>query len=98
MLIDTVFLLKSLLEGEDRIYGVLFDGSVVTKFTGTNTDLYGYAALTEIERWIHSSRPIFYKYRMGEVSGTKQKKFFDIAFLIKLKTWIQKLSLATNRK
>jgi len=81
MLVDTVFLLRSLLDEEDRIIGVLFDGSVVRQLTGDDrAPVMGLAALTEIEHWM--ADPESYSFECaGETIGGNAR-FFDICHII----------------
>jgi len=84
ILVDTVFLLRNNLEEEDRIIGVLFDGSVVAKVTKSDTvQAAGLAALTEIEHWMANSESYRLKYIGGELHGST--KFFDICNIIQAK-------------
>ena len=96
ILIDTAALLRSITVPGDMIYGVLFDGSVVTRITDTNTDLYGYAALTEIERWQEKPNEFVFKYLGGRVQIT-QDRFFDIVFLIQAKNMDGKTFYGTDQ-
>ncbi|MEO0021689.1 MAG: tubulin-like doman-containing protein [candidate division WOR-3 bacterium] len=82
ILIDTAMLVRSLVDESYKIYGVFCDGSVVEKFAGGNTKLYGFATLTEIERWMEKGDTFEFHY--GNINATVkgQNRLFDIVFLI----------------
>lgn len=84
ILVDTTHLLRSLTNETTRIYGILFDGSVVANLIKGDPNITTFATLTEIERWMEDPQK-FIMYYGGETIKNDKSKFFDIAFIIQAK-------------
>ncbi len=88
MVIDVGFLIRSLIDTGDRVYAVLLDGSVTEKIGGPFTVINGFAALTEIERWMSRPGEFNMEYLGGKLSksifdsANKSMKLFEIIFLV----------------
>jgi hypothetical protein len=85
--LDISFIIRSELGDSNRLYGILYDGTITKAFAEKTLHL-SYAALSEVEYWLQNYKMYDMEFSGGEkLSGTDfRQRLFDIVFLIQAET------------
>lgn len=85
--LDISFIIRNELGDRNRLYGVLYDGTITKTFAEKTLHL-SYAAMSEVEYWLQNHKKYEMEFSGGErLSGTDVgTKLFDIVFLIQAET------------